>query len=585
MILTLIGIILCLLPFLLIFCFANRPRAFLYITVLDFAFHLLLAIITQSLHIFTYPVIITTHAIIAAVVVVYMIRSKLVSSRIKINWFLVLSVAVILFELWSVHNIYTGPVNTINGPNTVSRGAYRYPYFSDEWVGASLENYSIKSHSLPAVNPLDANKPFKNPMLAFFSVISEFFLLFNLNPILNTSIFALFSGLFVCLSVYVLLRSVGIGNMISVFTILCIPFITNGANLPGIWYLMPFMVSFIFFIISLVGISSDDKKLSWISSFLALVLYPPMVVFIVPIFIAEYFTKNGWGDDEKIIKLSKDLLIILCAGVFVFLIVLFGSKSSSLWSYIFRTNLDGGIPSFVIWNIIPIVFLPFIFLGIGDLFKKKSYFILGPIIVGLVFWVFYTSTIKVFIIDYPRVVVITSILLVFCGGVGLSFSIKWLKQRYVCLDNKKLDVLLISVTFIIFITLSLFYPISQNWRKLSMKIDGITKPFSPAAPVNRYLTEDDLKLFGSFTGKRFISPAWKGLVIGVATGNYPLESKPSTITNEILSYNVFIQSVCSQKKDLAKKYKIDYVYSAKFQCKDFDLVGSGGEGLNLYKMK
>ena len=171
---------------------------------------------------------------------------------------------------------------------------------------------------------------------------------------------------------------------------------------------MPFLISFVLFVISLIGINMDDRRLSWISAFLSIVLYPPIVVFIAPAFVAEYFTKNGLDDDAKIKKLSKNLLVILCAGIFISTIVLFGSKSGSFWSYIFRTNLDGGIPSFAIWNIIPIVFLPFILLGIWELFGKKLYFIFGPIITGLVFWIFYTSTTKVFLIDYPRVVVTKS---------------------------------------------------------------------------------------------------------------------------------------------------------------------------------
>ncbi|KKP89322.1 MAG: hypothetical protein UR91_C0004G0016 [Candidatus Nomurabacteria bacterium GW2011_GWC2_35_8] len=590
MILTLIGIILTLVPFLLVFYFKDKFRIFLYIIAFDFAFHILIAFFTQVFHIFTYPVIITIHTLVAIGVVSFMIKFKEKFSKIKINWFLILAVVIIFFELWSVHNFYTGPVNTINGSDTVSQSTYVYPYFSDEWIGASLENYSIKNNSLPTVNPLDANKYFKNPMLVFFSVISEFFLLFNLNPIFHVSFFALFSGIFVCLSIYLILKSFGIGNFISIFTILSIPFITNGANLPGIWYLMPFLVSFIFFIISLIGINSDDKKLSWITTFLSLVIYPPMVVFIVPVFIADYFTKNISDHEVRVRNFSMNLSVILCAGVFVSIVVFWGSEASlfikNIFTYLFRTNLDGGIPSFPIWNIIPIIFFPFILLGIWEILKKKLYFILGPIIVGFIFWLFYTSTMKVFLIDYPRVVVITSILLVFCGGLGIDFLIKWLKQRYVFLNNKNFENVFVFVLFIIFIVLSFFYPVSQNWEKLKLNVNmnGVIKKFSPASPINRYLVEDDLRLFNSISEKRFIAPAWKGLVIGVATGNYPLESKSSTITNKILLYSNFIKANCEDKTKLSKKYKIDYVYSTKFSCSGFDWLGVSEEKLNLYKV-
>jgi hypothetical protein len=592
MILTILGLFLVLAPFLLTFYFKNRFRALLYILVIDFAFHLLLSLTTQVLHIFTYPVITSVHTLVAVGVVIFMIKFKERFGRIKINWFFILAVVIIFFELWTVHNFYTGPVNTINGPSVVTRSSYIYPYFSDEWVGASLENYSIKSHSLPVMNPLYADEPFKNPMLAFFSVISEFFLLLNLSPILNISIIALFSGIFVCLSIYLLLKSLGISNLVSIFTILCILFITNGANLPGIWYLMPFLVSFIFFVISLVGINSNDKGLSRISAFLSLIVYPPIVVFVIPAFIAEYFilsrqVKNDLNDEENLKKVLLSLVAVFFAGIFISSIIFFGGKGGGISSYIFRTNLDGGIPSFAIWNVIPIVFIPFILLGIFESFRRKMYFVLGPIIVGFAFWLFYTSTTKVFLIDYPRVVVITSILLISCGGMGLDFLIRWLRQKYVFLNDSKIVNSILVVSFAMFIVLAFFYPISQSWKKLelSMNTSMGVKKFSPAAPVNRYLTEDDLGLFSSISGKRFVAPAWKGLVIGVATGNYPLESKPSIITNNILSYSDFMRADCQAKISLAEKYKISYVYSTKFSCKNFDWLGASTEGLNLYGFK
>jgi len=176
--------------------------------------------------------------------------------------------------------------------------------------------------------------------------------------------------------------------------------------------------------------------------------------------------------------------------------------------------------------------------------------------------------------------------LVFCGGLGIDFLIKWLKQRYVFLNNKNFENVFVFVLFIIFIVLSFFYPVSQNWEKLKLNVNmnGVIKKFSPASPINRYLVEDDLRLFNSISEKRFIAPAWKGLVIGVATGNYPLESKSSTITNKILLYSNFIKANCEDKTKLSKKYKIDYVYSTKFSCSGFDWLGVSEEKLNLYKV-
>ena len=107
----------------------------------------------------------------------------------------------------------------------------------------------------------------------------------------------------------------------------------------------------------------------------------------------------------------------------------------------------------------------------------------------------------------------------------------------------------------------------------------------PAAPANNYLHPDDLYLFKDIKQKRFIAPPWKGLVIGVATNNYPLETKSSTLTISILKFSEFFSADCKNKTKLADKYKISYVYSGKFDCPDFKLIGNSREGLYLYRYK
>jgi hypothetical protein len=124
------------------------------------------------------------------------------------------------------------------------------------------------------------------------------------------------------------------------------------------------------------------------------------------------------------------------------------------------------------------------------------------------------------------------------------------------------------------------------WHKLAMtvRVDDTVQSLIPAPPINRYLHPDDLRLFAPYKGKRFISIPWKGLVIGVATKNYPLESKPSTLTNKTLRYQVFMNADCNLKQSLAKKYNIDLVYSSPFECpQGFKLLGISSEGFMLYQ--
>ena len=73
-------------------------------------------------------------------------------------------------------------------------------------------------------------------------------------------------------------------------------------------------------------------------------------------------------------------------------------------------------------------------------------------------------------------------------------------------------------------------------------------------------------------------------MIGSATGNYPLDSKDSTLTVSIVDYAYFINSNCSIKKELALNHKIDFVYSIPFFCEDyFEFVGKSPENMHLYR--
>ena len=138
---------------------------------------------------------------------------------------------------------------------------------------------------------------------------------------------------------------------------------------------------------------------------------------------------------------------------------------------------------------------------------------------------------------------------------------------------------------VFFFVSAFFYTPRDNWEDLklySLIDDGV---FSPASPANNYLVEDDLRLFEGISGKRFLSFPWKGLVIGVATHNYPLETKPATLTNKKFSFSKFMNSNCEDKISIARMEEIDYVYSFKFDCPGFELKGSSSEGAYLYEVK
>lgn len=591
MILTTLGIILVLIPFLLVFRFNNRLLGFVYILGAILTLHLVIAFLTQFFHIFLYPVIITIHSIVA-LITLYILRYKspLISFKLKFNWFVIFSFLIIIFQLWSVHFSYTGTISTIEGYKTVSHDSYPYPYFSDEWVGVAFSKYSIDNNALPIVNPLfeiNQNNKFPNIFIFFFSLLSELFLILNISPLLGYAFFSIATGFIICLLVFILLRINKVSIFPSLFASLCIPFITNGLNLPGIWYLLPFIGGTIFFLLSLISLSVYKYLFALMMSIVSLLIYPPMVIFIIPTYLAYLIFEKNLKNINKIkILLIGVVSIMLIMGVVIYsqgenVKGLFNIFTSSIW----RLNLDGGIPAFDIWNIIPPIILPVALFGLVKIFNKKNIIILIPTILGMGLWYFYTYSEFYFIIDYARVVIVTSILIMVLVGFGADEILKKiLEKKLSFLNNKYIIFLLKLVIIITLLIFSFSYTDSSTWKKLVLQINqsGTMRYINPSAPASHFLQEEDIKLFNSFSKEVFISIPWKGLVIGAATNNYPLDSKPSIITNSYLRYNEFMSKSCEEKVNSVKKYNIKYVYSNQFYCENFVEVGKSSEGLHLY---
>lgn len=587
MALSFLGIALLLIPFLLIFCFKNKTTGFFYISGLVIITNLLIALITQFFHVFYYPVIITIHSLLALIVFFIIFRKCSKDSfKVKINWLVIIGFLIIFFELWSVHFFYTGAVKTIYDEQRFSRSSYAYPSFSDEWVGVAFSNYSIKHNALPTENPLSTdrrNNNFPNIFVPFFSLISEIFLAVNIAPIFAYVYLSIASGLIICLLVFLLLKVNGVSSNVSLITTLFIPLVVNGSNLPGLWYLIPFTYGLIIFLLSLIGFSLNKHLFSILLAVLSCLLYPPLFVFVIPTIIAYLITEKNL---KKIVRLELLLFSFFTLLLFVVLIIVSQMSSANYLIDLFingawRLNLDGGIPTFYVWLVVPVIVLPFSILGLFSIFNKKKFFIVVPTLLSLMLWGFYSFSQFYFFIDYARVVIFSSFLIVTLSGFGLSCAIN--KGQKFFTDSR----ILIGTIFIVFVffILSFFYTDQFRWQNLKLKVfrGGIDNFITPTAPINHYLIEDDLRLFSEISKKRFLAPPWKGLVLGAATDNYPLESKGSIVTNTFLNYDKFISSPCDIKKEVAKKSKLSYVYAPQFNCHNFSEIGKSQEGLYLYK--
>ncbi len=185
--------------------------------------------------------------------------------------------------------------------------------------------------------------------------------------------------------------------------------------------------------------------------------------------------------------------------------------------------------------------------------------------------------------EYERVVFFTSIIIVLISGFGLEELERFISLRF---KNIRFPIFkyLEASALILFLAMIPFYTRANNWQKLIwLNSENGIKSY-PKAPANNYLTDDDLRIFKNIKNKKFLSVPWKGTVIGITTDNYPLVTKEGTISiNPKEGVEAFLNSSCEEKKKLAKKYNLDYIYLYGFDCPGFKMIDKSGEGFVLYE--
>lgn len=555
--LTLIGVFIIIFPLTALLFFKDKITGFFYIITSVFTFHFTTVFLLQYFEIFTYKNLLTFSLLAVCSISVLFFKFKDKINLFKPSVYFIIVFSLIFIQLWSVHYHYSGVVQTINGWEQVENSSYAYPKFSDEWVAASLMEYSIESKKLPFVNPFSENVYQKNLLFPFHTIFAGFFLILNISPVTNFSILPVILGMLICFAVWGLLITLGLKKSTALIATLFVPMITQSGNLPGIWFAIPYIVGLLFLVTATAGFVIKDKYLYITSSILSLLFYPPIIIFLLPmVFVYFWIEKQG-----KIL-----IFISFVLSIIIFFNPYFLSK-------ILRPNVDGGIISLPIIHIVPIILFPFILIGLYKLYKKDLYFLLAPVTVGLLYWILYSFYGKVIIIEYVRVVMITSVLLVILAGIGLSV----IEDRF----SKKI----VNCIIVVFLVITIYYPIGNPWKNFITTSFNkkIHIPILPTAPISRYVNSDDLKLFKNINNEVFIAPPWKGLVLASLTNNIPLETKPSAITVYRLLYKNFINKTCEEKQALINKYNIKYIYSVYSYCDYLELVGTSSEGLNLYK--
>lgn len=501
----------------------------------------------------------------------------------SIPWLFIVAISIIALQFYFVHFDYTGKISTLNGIQSVENFKSGHPYFSDEWIAIGMSEQSIQNRGLPFTNIFNGNN-FSNFLFVFHSMISGIDLILGLNLLTAYQTIAIFFALLLIISIYILLRELKVSVGISILTIFLVSYLPNSSNLPILWYLLPWNVGFLFFIIYLISIKKEYFKTSIIFNLFSIIFYPPIVLIALPSFLLSLFKIS---EKKKRIRGAVVYMGIIFVGLIVGgIFISFANKVSvteifRIISDFLARDLDSSLghpPLFIVWRVIPWFLVPFVFWSLWKI-RHKEAFISVPIFIGLVLWFLYSVKFQTIFMDYHRIVAVTAILLVVISAISLEEF-----KNYILIKIKRLDNDVVKYAFI-FGILILFFILSFSFTKRENWMNFTTLGFMPAPPANNYLNKDDIELFKDIHNKRFLAVPWKGLILGVLTDNIPLVTKPSTLTVNVVRYEEFLAGDCQKKKELATKFKIDYVYTPQFSCDGFKFLGKSTENFHLYLVK
>ncbi|MBP7832353.1 MAG: hypothetical protein KA035_01115 [Candidatus Levybacteria bacterium] len=506
----------------------------------------------------------------------------------KIDLHIIFIILVSSFALYLAHYHYTGIYSTINSFLVEAKTPlnYPYPYFSDEWYAVAFIKDAIITQSLPVRNPIWYG-PFTNLEMAFHSLLAEIVLLLSLNPLLGYVPLSIAINVLIIVLIYMFLVISNVKKPLSAIASLCALYIINTSFVPGLWSLIPLTMGIVFLLLSMSFYYLKSRKMFMLASFLTLIFYPPLAPFI---FVLMLFQLNNKSVRENLKSAVQFMAIIALSAILVASLFLFDRFApEQIFQMILGKLLyasyagDNIVFSFPIYFAIPLPVLLLSFLGIPVVYKKKKA-LFFMVIVSLAFWICYSFTSYSFIIEFVRLVIVGSVLLVVVAGFGLTYLFEKFEKYTYSKDHWKLVKLQYVILFL-FVPLLFLYTKSDAWSHFSGKNEKVLVYNLPLA--NQFFHPEDLRIFSEIKNQRFFSFPWKGSVISVATNNFPLTIKSGSISGPVQDYlEQFRKYSCKEKLDFVKRHELVYVYIPELtiSCPNFSLKDKSEEGILLYKV-
>lgn len=481
----------------------------------------------------------------------------------------VCAVVIITFQIWSVRYNYSGNIFTEKGSVYVQNLQITTPIFSDEWLVASYVNKINETKSLPFYNPLTKDRAYPNTLFGFYSLVAGVNAIFGFDPVFEyASLYIIFLLLYAAAFYYCLRAFISHhrqATMIALFGVSMSFLIANSYSFPGLWTLIPITGGLIFLLFFIAGLHSKDRALEYISFIGGMVVYPPLLIFTVPLLYLY---------DKKISKHYIYTIGVVLIALIAFLSTTGGQSVSSITKLIkhFVWRWVPGVTEYVIapTSLIPLFLLLVSLGGIWAIAHKRQTHEEQAFIkffgFVILFWLLGAFFSRELVIGYPRAVLVASLLLIVfaCYAIDRFYN----HQKGIISDILFADLL------VALMLLSSIY----------MFVWGLESPHREIH--SQKLLYEDVLNFEHIKGSRFLSTPWKGLVVGVATKNYPLSTKESIVAVNSVGYHHFLGADCASKTEIARKKKMNFLYTDRvLDCPGFKQVGfTTSEGFRLYKI-